>query len=98
MGDIVVTRDLTKKNGMNGDVITVDTDPSATVTHAGYNEYVVSDQHGSSDSDFDSGFPHLTEDFMHQLGQISTWFSEHSFFFNSKNDLEAARQANKYLQ
>lgn len=67
-------------------VIVTGNNPDAMVSHEG-GEYIVADSdHGMGDQ------------IMEELGDISSWFHTHTFFLDSKNDLDAARESNKYLQ
>ena len=53
------------------------------------------DQHGDSYVVGDSGFGGIGGEL---LDDVSHWFGGHPIFLDSKNDLDAAREANKYLQ
>jgi len=67
-------------------VIVTGTSPDAFVAHEG-DEFIVSDSdHG------------LGEQVVEELGELSSWFHDHSYFLESKNDLEAARLSNSFLQ
>lgn len=67
-------------------VIVTGTSPDAFVAHEG-DEFIVSDS--------DHGFG---EQVVEELGELSSWFHSHSYFLESKNDLEAARLSNSFLQ
>ena len=67
-------------------VIVTGTSPDAYVAHEG-DEFIVSDSdHG------------LGEQVVEELGELSSWFHGSSYFLESKNDLEAARLSNSFLQ
>ena len=71
-------------SGSDHPVLMTDTGDHGFISHHG-DEFVVSD----------SGFRGVTDEIASEIG---TWFGNHSLFLDSKHDLDAARESNKFLQ